>query len=320
MAVAVTGGTGFIGRILVRNLSQKGIAVRVLTRRPNPNFPRGVFTFQGDLTDPSTPIEALLGGVETIYHCAGEQSDPRQMHLLHVKGTERLIQGARVAGVKRWVQLSSVGVYGPNHVGRVTEDTPTSPQGIYETTKTKADRLISSAAESGAFQARFLRPANVIGSQMPNASFRQLIAAVARGYFFFIGEPGALANYVASENVAVAMEATCDAKGRTVEVFNLAETVLLEDIVASICDGLARPVPQYRIPLWTAQALSMSAGLVPGFPLTKSRVAALTSRVSYASDKLVQTTSYKPEVDLNELVRTLAEEWSRSRGSNCAAT
>ncbi|MFN3228211.1 MAG: NAD-dependent epimerase/dehydratase family protein, partial [Hyphomicrobiales bacterium] len=121
MRVAVTGGTGFIGRALVESLSRDGITVHILTRRAKDTFSVPIRAFHADLTDPHSCLGPFLNGVDTLYHCAGELRDPKAMRALHVDGTGRLIDAATSAGIKCWVQLSSVGAYGPRRSGEVTE-------------------------------------------------------------------------------------------------------------------------------------------------------------------------------------------------------
>src|SRR5688572_24199991 len=110
--VAVTGGTGFVGRRLVRELVARGDAVRVLTRDAAraAGLPPSVQVCAGDLASGTVP-GAFLEGVEVLFHLAGEIKRPAAMRSLHVDGT-RALAAAAAHRIKRWVQLSSVGVYG----------------------------------------------------------------------------------------------------------------------------------------------------------------------------------------------------------------
>lgn len=119
------------------------------------------------------------------------------MHALHVEATERLIiaakRSARQSGMPvHWVQLSSVGAYGPvlekaNSERIVTEETASAPVGVYECTKTLADELVMSSVENGVFSYSILRPSNVYGSGMPNGSLRQWARLIKAHCFFYVG-------------------------------------------------------------------------------------------------------------------------------------
>jgi len=229
MDVAITGGTGFIGRALVLRHIASGDTVRVLSRRPSnqTQFSDPVRVYSGDLSSECDPALLLdfVQGADVVYHCAGEIAHESRMRSLHVGGTQRLIQAAS-GEIGHWVQLSSVGAYGPYRDGAVTEETPLRPVGLYETTKVESDQAVQQAARQGAFSCTILRPSTVFGAGMRNQSLRQMTVMINRGFFFFIGRKGASANYIAADNVVEALvRCGCmpQAKGR---IYNLSDCLL----------------------------------------------------------------------------------------------
>ncbi len=310
MIVAITGGTGFIGSALAARHRQAGDEVRVLTRRPRERA-SGIRYFAGDLADTAFDGREFVAGCDILYHCAGEIRDRRRMYALHVDGTRRLI-GIAAHRVGRWVQLSSVGAYGPRREGIVDENTPSRPVGPYETTKTQADALMLEAARKGAFPACILRPSNVIGPTMRNQSFFSLISAVARGLFVFIGPPGAVANYIHVDNVVEALALCGRASGASAPVYNLSDHCPFEELVGFVRDELGCPPPRLRVPLWTGHALAKGFGWMPGFPLTSARVDALTTQVVYQSKKIVDELGYRPLISLRDSVRQIAAVWKNA--------
>lgn len=310
MIVAITGGTGFIGAALAARHLAAGDAVRLLTRRP-PKPANDIRYFAGDLVDASFDARPFLEGVDVLYHCAGETRDPGRMRALHVEGTRRLLAAAP-GRVGRWVQLSSVGAYGPRHDGVVDEETPERPVGPYETTKTQADALVLEAAQTGAFTACLLRPSNVIGPAMPSPYFISMISAVARGLFVFIGPPGAVANYIHVDNVAAALMLCGRPQGMPSQVYILSDHCSFEELAGLVCAELRRPVPRVRIPRWTADALAHTFGRLPGFPLTPARVNALTTRAVYQARKIVDEGGYRPVISLADSIRQMAAAWNNA--------
>ena len=121
MKIAITGGTGFIGRKLVIHHLEQGHEVRVLSRRPSDSkdLSASVLWFHGDLSA-TLELQSFVDCADVLYHCAGELSDETRMKEVHVEGTKRLIRAA-VGRVRRWVQLSSVGAYGKKLEGVITE-------------------------------------------------------------------------------------------------------------------------------------------------------------------------------------------------------
>jgi len=112
--ILVTGGTGFIGRALIRHLVEAGHEIRILIRpsRSSPRLPVGVSVdvAVAGLTD-ERGIRAAMVGVDTVYHLAGAQRSGVEADLLEVevKGTGNIINAAIQAGVDRFFFLSHLG-------------------------------------------------------------------------------------------------------------------------------------------------------------------------------------------------------------------
>jgi len=279
--VAITGGRGFIGKPLVETHLQKGDEVRVLTRDKNGINQNNLYHFHGDLSNPTVDLHQFVEGVDVLYHCAGELYDESLMRPLHVGGTRRLLQVA-VGCVGRWVQLSSVGAYGVCREGAINESTLERPQGVYEKTKTEADDLVKNALKYQGLKYTILRPSIVFGESMTNRSLAQMAAMIRRGMFFYVGS-GARVNYVHVDDVVAAL-ILCgerdEALGRT---YVLSDSVALEQMVRSLADGMGEKVPELRLPEWPVRLLAKLFGKVPRFPLTESRLNALTSHCRYDS-------------------------------------
>ncbi len=323
MKIAVTGATGFIGRKVVEHHLAAGDEVRILSRRPaaeiaaafQPSDAAILNFFQGDLTsDAPLPVE-FVEGVDVLYHCAGELARPERMRGLHVDGTRRLIELA-AGRIGRWVQLSSVGAYGLRRSGVVDETTPQKPVGEYETTKTEADALVEAAGARGAFDFTILRPTIVFGDDMPNGSLRAWIDAVRRGRFFFVGPSGASANYVHVDNVVRALTTAAvhpAARGRT---FIVADGRTVEQFVEGICAASQCRTTRLRIPATVLALVARAAQFLPRSPLTPARVAALTTRVTYAAERIRRELGFETvtsvEAGLRSLVARCVEEERRS--------
>ena len=108
--IAITGGSGFIGTLLVRHHINLGDQVRILSRHRADALPdlHGSMPFQGDFSQ-HIPRN-FLDGADLVYHLAAELGDESRMHAVNVVGTSNLLRAAVSAGVRRWVQLSSIGV------------------------------------------------------------------------------------------------------------------------------------------------------------------------------------------------------------------
>jgi uncharacterized protein YbjT (DUF2867 family) len=104
--VLVTGGTGRLGRRVVRALAADGHSVRILSRRPAAPPVPGADVFVADLGSGAGLAESVAG-TSAVVHCATE---PRRSRTVDVEGTARLLEAARDAGRPHVVYVSIVGV------------------------------------------------------------------------------------------------------------------------------------------------------------------------------------------------------------------
>lgn len=313
MLVGITGGTGFIGRVLILRHLALGDTVRLLSRRSpyDMALPDSVHMFHGDLTGPVEVLIPFVDGVDVLYHCAGEIKDQTKMYSVNVKGTKNLCIAASQR-VGHWVQLSSVGAYGPHSSGIVTEQTSLSPVGVYEKTKTESDQIVMNAGIEGVFTCSILRPSNVFGPSMTNQSLFQMIAMINKGLFFFIGKPGASANYIHIDNVVGGL-VRCGkmpvARGR---IYNLSDHRTIEEFVTVIADELNKPVSSLRLPEMVARWIVRLCGRLPRFPLTESRVNALTNRSIYSTKLIQHELGYVYQVSMEDGLRKMVKAWKQA--------
>ena len=113
--IFVTGGTGFIGRNVVRALAGRGFLVRCLVRPGSESRPQGVRVHRprpGDVLQPDGLV-SCAEGCAAIVHLVGIIREHRARGVtfdrLHVRATENMLAVAKAAGVKRYVQMSALG-------------------------------------------------------------------------------------------------------------------------------------------------------------------------------------------------------------------
>lgn len=314
MTAAITGGTGFIGKKLVARLVEQGHTVRLLTRNSALSENSSLLEmYQCDLLKAGVnELSAMLDGVDVLYHCAGQLKDVLAMRALHVDATHRLAEAAS-RRVGHWVQLSSVGVYGPVQEGTVTEDSVLNPVGEYEITKKESDRIVVDAANKGGFSYSILRPSNVFGAEMSNQSLFGMVDMINRGLFFHIGKPGASANYIHVDNVVEGLIRCGTMPAAQGSTYNLSDHCTMEKFVAIIARSLGKNVPHMRLPEAPVRLLARWAGMLPGFPLTEARVDALTSRTVYPSARIEHELGYQHLVTMEEGLLELLAAWKQKR-------
>ncbi|HEX5964724.1 MAG TPA: NAD-dependent epimerase/dehydratase family protein [Pyrinomonadaceae bacterium] len=132
----ITGGTGFLGSHLVRQLTEDGAKnIRVMaTSIPDWLVDLGVETFAGSITN-AEDTKRAVEGISEIYHLAGkvsrEREDARSMYDIHVEGTRVLCDAAKTAGVRTIVLASTSGTIAVSKDGdTVPDETFTQPLDI----------------------------------------------------------------------------------------------------------------------------------------------------------------------------------------------
>ena len=322
MIAGVTGATGFIGQLLVQGHLDNSDTVRILIRNPVPDIPCSASAqmFTGDLIDcTSDELIPFVNGLDVLYHCAAEHTNEEQMFDLHVKGTEKLIQAA-TARIGRWVQLSSVGVYGPYKEGTITEEFLHKPNGCYEETKAKSDTLVQHAMTDHAFDAVIVQPANVFGPTMSNQSLFQLIKSVYKGIFCYIGDREANVHYIPVANVISGLMLCAThtkAKGNT---YILSNTTILRNFIETIARYLNKPAPKYTLPEYLVRPVAGILEKICPFPLTTSRIDALTSRTIYSSRKIRSELNYADVMTVEDGLRQMCDFFLQQENSKIHTT
>jgi predicted dehydrogenase/nucleoside-diphosphate-sugar epimerase len=206
--VLLTGATGFIGCRVAEILALRdGWQVRAVIHNPG-NASRlarlPVELIQGDLQDEATLREQMTG-CDAVVHCAvGTAWGQRQeIFKVTVDGTRKLAEAALAAGVKRFVHLSTISVYGDDGAmtGTIDETTPVKPASgsEYGESKAAAERAIQELVRKG-LPAVIFRPARVFGP-FSRIFIERPLAAIAEGRFRWIGDPHVPADLVYVDSV-----------------------------------------------------------------------------------------------------------------------
>lgn len=171
--VLVLGGTGFIGKALVRKLRERGLGVRLLARNPSgvpaELLSMGVAVAKGDLENTQS-IAAALDGIEHVYHLARGQGETWDDYKrTDVEPTRRLAELCLERGVKRLFYTSSIAVYyAGKRAGVITESTPPHPgvvrSSIYARSKVEIEKDLLALHRDRGLNVVIFRPGIVLGS------------------------------------------------------------------------------------------------------------------------------------------------------------
>ncbi|MBA3271055.1 MAG: GDP-mannose 4,6-dehydratase [Acidobacteria bacterium] len=169
----VTGGAGFIGSELTRQLASRGAEVVVLDnlvngRRDNlAGIDGRAELVVGDIRDREL-VTRLMGGVSVVFHlaCLGVRHSihsPQENHDVNASGTLLLLQAARAAAVSRFVYVSSSEVYGTARTVPIREDHVTVPATVYGAAKLAGESYARAFHSTYGYPTVVVRPFNSYG-------------------------------------------------------------------------------------------------------------------------------------------------------------
>lgn len=313
----VTGASGFVGQHFFQRVRAELPALalyvggRSASTRGLPGQARPV------ILDLSREIE--LGETpEVVFHIAGEKRDESRMWEVNLEGTRRLLDWSAAQGVKRFVYLSSVGVYGARkNAGVVQAGAPKHPQNIYESSKSAAEDLVRQKCGEYGIEYVILQPSNVIGWVDGKAfPLLGLMKMIKRGWFTYFGRRETCFNYVAVEDVASALVAAT-APGAANRVFIINSPVSIRQFVGWIAQELGVALPARRLPALVGRAAAAFADAVRGvtgrsIPFDRERYSELTNTTRYdgspACSALGKVYSLGIESAVRQLVRRYRKE------------
>jgi nucleoside-diphosphate-sugar epimerase len=276
MKAFVTGGTGFIGKQLVRKLRERGDEVVALVRTPSKATDLDAEIVQGDLSDEDA-IRQGVQGCDSVFHVGATykvgipKTEHAAMYDANVKGTERVIDNAVEAGVQRIVYVSTGNVYG-NTRGQVVDETYVRPQppdflSYYDETKYLAHQAALERIRAGA-PVIIAQPGGVYGPGDPS-ELGNMIDQARTGKLKLRLFPDAGFNFIYVDDVADGLLLVHD-KGRIGEAYNIAgEKATMGDLVDKTCELVGRKPPKATMPpamMKMAIPIGPVVGKIMGFP------------------------------------------------------
>jgi nucleoside-diphosphate-sugar epimerase len=255
--VFVTGGTGFIGGEVVRQLRARGDDVVCLVRNPEKGRKLGDLGCElvaGDLGDERAIREGIQGcdaaiHAAAVYEVGIPASERQAMREANVGGTERVLGAALEAKTPKVVYVSTVGVFGNTH-GRIVDESYEHPAkdftSCYEQTKWEAHQVAKRLIAEG-LPCTIVQPGGVYGPG-DTSSIAQLLDQFLSGKMPLMPFPelGICLSHV--EDIAAGILLGLD-KGRPGEVYVISgPATTVREAIGIVADVTGRKPPKHAIP------------------------------------------------------------------------
>jgi nucleoside-diphosphate-sugar epimerase len=317
--VLLTGGAGFVGGHLARELVATGAGVRALLRRPEADAAlaaAGAEPVRGELGDADS-LRRAVAGVDAVFHAAADTNTwtPRNaaQTRTNVDGTAALLAAARAAGVACFVHTSSVSAYSHLAHGTLREDTPQRGADSwinYERNKFAAEQLVRGAG----LPFLVFQPSHVLGPGDTH-NWSRLVRLVDTGKLPGI-PPGAGA-FADVREVARAQVRGWQLGLRGESFLLGGQQASFLELVTRIGAQLGRPVPRRATPAFAlkayARVLDLASRLTGRMPdITPEGAAFTCHHLAVDSSKAIAQLGYR-ETALDALLAdTIA--WMRGEG------
>ncbi len=308
MKTLITGGSGFIGSAVLRQLLAAGHSVRALIRRNSDcrnlaGLP--VETVTGDLTDRSS-LDHAIAGCSVLFHVAAIYRlwtpRPDEIYEANVTGTRNIMRAAADAGVKRIVYTSSVATLGLTTDGNLAdEDTPVSISdmiGHYKRSKFLAETEVKRLADEKGLPVVIVNPSAPVGPRdiKPTPTGRMILDAASGRMPAFV-DTGL--NLVHVDDVALGHLLALE-RGKIGERYILgAHNMTLKEILTEVASITGRPPPRVRLPYnlalaiaYLSEACSRLTGSEPRVTVTGVRLAG--KRMFFSTDKARRLLGFNP--------------------------
>jgi nucleoside-diphosphate-sugar epimerase len=314
MKILITGVSGLLGNLVARRLIAQKYHVRALLRdhtKAERIRNLGAELVFGDMEFENS-LAQTAEGMDVVIHCAGlvgsGRSSNEQYWSANTDGTRYMLAEARRAGVKRFVFLSTVGVYGLNSLRpNLDESTPRRTSGNgYSDSKIAAEELV----ESAGMEYVILRPYWITGG-----GDRFLIPQVARllqaGEFRYIGDGKQRWSLSVAENISDAVGLVATHPQAVNKIYNVADvTIPISETIEVIAEALKLPAPTrkasalevaWRSLLNKKESNPARMGIDLFFPLWRG--------ITISSERIRSELGWAPQTPWQTSLRQGVQEW-----------
>ena len=301
--VFVTGGSGFVGGRVIRQLRARKIEVAALARSDKAAAivrELGAAPVRGDL-DNAAAMQLGMAGADVVIHAAahlGEHGPLAEFMRATVTGTENALAAARAAFVPRFVHVSTEAVLADGKpIIRADETRPrtTRPAGPYPLTKGLAEERVVAANSSG-LATVVVRPRFIWGAG-DTSLVPKIVEAVKRGRFGWVDGGHYLTSTCHIDNVVEGILLAAE-RGQPGEIYFLTdgEPVEFRSFMTELLGAYGADPGDRNVPLWLARAIAAVTNWMNQPPISRTAIALIGQEVTVVDAKARRELGYTGHV------------------------
>ena len=318
--VAVSGAAGFLGSHLVRGFDARGYRVLPLVRAVEARSPSGARVLEDVLADPSA-----LAGVDAFVHAAAVRLrhgiDASADHVANVDAVETAVRTCAAAGVRRFVFLSCVGVYGFPPRLPVSEESSYAPRTPYSGMKVEAEVRAQRAARDLPIELTIVRPSIVYGPGNRHGVVSRMAAMIRASTYRVVGPGDNVLHHAHIDDIVEGIWLATTRPEAAGEHFILAgpETTTLAELSLLVARAVGRPLPSGHVPIAVARAVATAVDAAEQYgvaftksdpPINHEKLDVMTLPVRYDIAKARRLLGFAPSVGYEEgVMRTVQGQW-----------
>lgn len=309
----ITGASGFVGSALCEEMGRRYIKTKIAVRKPQ-EFDATAEAVLVSAIDGATDWGCALQGVDIVIHLAARvhvmrdaSADPLgEFRKVNVEGTAHLARCAAIAGVKRFVYVSSIKVNGEEAAGerKYSEFDEPSPRDPYGCSKWEAEQELRQISAETGLEVVFVRPPLVYGVGV-KGNFAQMLKALFKGIPLPLASIINKRSFIYVENLVDAL-ITCvthPAAAGQIYLVSDGEDISTPDLLRQLGEGMGHPARLLPCPPRLLEVVGAMAG-------KSAQVQRLLGSLQIDSGKIRRELNWTPPYSLQQGLQATAQ-WYR---------
>ena len=293
----VTGASGFLGKYIVNELSEKAI-ISSLSRTSGDYM----LSLEIQITDFNESFDLVIHNAGKAHNVPKTFKEGHAFFQVNVKGTQNLLHGIEASGKlpKSFIFISSVAVYGVNQGENINENSHLLANDSYGLSKIQAERLVLEWCQKNNVVCTILRLPLLVGENPPG-NLGSMINAIKKGYYLNIAGGKARKSMVLAEDVAKIILKASEIGG----IYNLTDGY--HPNFFELSNAIAKQIDKsnpFNLSFFIAKTIALFGDIVGDkFPLNSSKLKKINSDLTFDDAKARKVLGWKPNKVLNYYLR-----------------